>query len=74
MLQRSKIVLRPQISLSFAAMMRNALYVSRYAVTSHADWSRASKLLEILMRAVVIIVVSIAETKSESHSLSFVRC
>src|SRR5688500_2844925 len=45
------------------------LYVKRYAVTSHAARSRAPKLLLILMSAVVTIVPSMADTKSEIHSL-----
>lgn len=85
-LQATKTVFNPQTSLSLATSIRNAkpmsvieystqklniqLYVSKYAVTSQAAWLRALKSLDILMRAVVMIVVSIAETNRESHSLS----
>ena len=50
------------------------LYVSRYAVMSHADCSRALKSLEILISAVVTIVVSRAERKRQSHSPAMIMC
>ena len=45
------------------------MYVNKYVVTSHVAWPNALKSLEILMRPVVMIVVSIAEMKRESHNL-----
>jgi hypothetical protein len=43
-------------------------------VTSHAPCSKALKLLEIFMRAVVTTVVSIAEMKRQSHKAAIIVC
>lgn len=63
---------RRQIRSHVIEKMFIPLYVNRYVVTSHAARSNASNPLDILISAVVIIVVSIADMKRESQSLHFV--
>lgn len=70
MLHDTMATLRPKISLIFAEIMMNALYVRRYVVISQAPRSKASKLLDILINEVVMMVVSRAEIKRDNQRLS----
>lgn len=61
--------LRPHISLIFADIIKKALYVNKKLTTSQPDCLNEWNSLDILNKAVVTMVVSMAEMKSASHSL-----